>query len=113
MAIIIGSLDCTDPKNGKQRLIAAVSGTPEEATAAYEVIGPYLRSDLILAPPVELPEKCRCVVPRLYACARDLALVVHSMTLGVYGGSERIQPCGYCIENSDRILAGVRVEPRT
>lgn len=112
MAIIIGSLDCTDPLTGEQRLIAAVSGSPEEATATYQAIRPHVSSELILAPPVELPQECRCVVPRLYACAREMGLIVHGMTLGIYGGSKRIQPCNYCRENRGDILAGLQTAPR-
>jgi len=110
MAIIIGSLDCIDPRTGEPRLIATVSGSPEEATAIYEVIRPHLNPAVLLASPVELPKECECVVPRLYAQVRSMGLIVHGMTLGVYGTGERIQPCRYCRENSDSILNGIRLE---
>jgi len=79
--------------------------------ATYEAIRPHVDPSITLAPPVELPEKCKCVVPRLYAYARQMHFIVRGMTLSVYDTGKKIEPCRYCRKNSDTILAGIRIEP--
>ena len=88
-------------------MVAAVSGSPAEAAGVYEVIRPTLDPKIELAPPVELPPKCKCVIPRLYAFARNHHLTVHGMTLVVYETGKKIRPCFYCWWNSRTITAGV------
>ena len=104
---IIGTLECSEAHTGRQRLIAAVSGSPAEAMAMYELIRPHLNPEIELAPAIELPKKCKCVVPRLYAYARDQHLVVHGMTLGVYATGKKVKPCWYCRWHRDEIMQGV------
>jgi hypothetical protein len=112
MAIIMGTLECTDPHTNEQRLVASVSGTPQEALAVYEAIRPHLDPAITLVPLVELPKKCKCVVPRLYAYAREMHYIVHGMTLAEYGTGKYVKPCWYCRWNRNTIMEGVRVEPR-
>jgi hypothetical protein len=88
-------------------MIAAVSGTPAQAAEVYEAIRPNLDPTIELAPPVELPPKCKCVVPRLYAFAHANGMTVHGMTLAVYATGKKIRPCFYCWWNSRKITAGV------
>ena len=40
---------------------------------------------------------------------RENGLIVHGMTLVVYGTHKYIDPCRYCRKNSDTILAGIHV----
>jgi hypothetical protein len=112
--IILGTLACSDPKTGEQRMIGSVSGTPEQAAGFYEALRPNLDPAITLVPPVELPKECKCVVPRLYAYVREHGLIVHGMTLMVYGTGKYVDPCRYCRRNSDKIMAGIHVHsPRT
>jgi hypothetical protein len=112
--IIMGTLACSEPQSGVQRLVGSVSGTPEQAAGFYEAIRPHLDPAITLVPPVELPKECKCVAPRLYAYAREHGLVVHGMTLVVYGTGKYVDPCRYCRRNSNAILAGIHVHsPRT
>ena len=106
--IIIGTLECRDPRTGETRLFAAVSGSPAEAASVYERIRPHLDPAITLVPPVELPPKCKCVAPRLYAHVRGTPLVVHGMTLAEYGSGKKIKPCWWCRWHSNDVLAGVQ-----
>jgi hypothetical protein len=107
--IIMGTLECSDPRTGDKRLIGGVSGTPEQAAGFHEALRPHLDPAITLVPPVELPRECKCVVPRLYAYVREHGLIVHGMTLVDYGTGKKVEPCRYCRKNSDAILAGIHV----
>lgn len=109
--VIFGTVQCSDPNTGEQRMLGSVSGTPEQAAAVCEALRPHLDPAIFLVPPVELPEKCRCVAPRLYAYVREHALIVHGMTLMNYSTGKYIDPCHYCRRNSNTILAGIHVHP--
>jgi len=88
-------------------MLGAVSGTPEQAAAFCEALRPHLDPAIFLVPPVELPIKCKCVVPRLYAYAREHRLVAHGMTLINYATGKKINPCWYCRWHSSEIQEGV------